>query len=950
MADTNERSTWDATALERAKVNNPSEATKKSPEWQETQKEAKISLEKLKKDIEAGKISVDLAKTYLENIEDLKDSEFKPMVLGMILSGLNRKWIKFWEIKDGKLFLEKWNDAIVWGDKYATYEETRQYEEVINDAISAGKISIQDITKTYLFRTSEIASASKEKLSTSQYAVKLLKKYNIGLNLPKWNTLEWYSFESKNVYDNIIANINYHIKDNHADKEFLVLYFNNIYNKNNTLGEEQVAKFESFEKKANKSFIDELGKLDDKTKAVLGLNTQDDEKDIINKWKHTPKAALMDAFKNDAAGWWVLFWIIGWLLWGKKWFFWGLLWGIAFAGWGDKIIANLYNKAKDSFWSNNRDDEEKPESSWEKPNEGATKTSLFKKYESVVWNDTGKLEKEKVTSTWEALSKNDKFLGAPATILKTFETQKDGLKQAEELKKYGIELTSENKEYYAFIFEKIAKHRAENIGTEKEKETIKEYLERTSQAQAVAWTPATAEAKTEKPASAAVQELETLKREWYSDLYILSRWIELWYTFSKEPPKWIPPEKWEKLWSKILGWAWYVVTTPISVQAYKYLAGWTWYFIFWGLHKSLESGNIWKIPNAITWGINWVWNGAMNLLSSEISAEKNQLRKYIQSLDVKVSANALEADKIKVRLEALEKLEVAFKSWDQGVIKTALDDYKATFNSKFRPWVNKAKEKTATAEIKRIKDLEVEAEKHQTELKQKLAELDEKAKKAKTPQEVEVIKQEAQDVAKKANLEIEKLNKNVVVSLWKLDEEAMKKVVSESKFTANLVKANNWMTSEWKFTNKWVDKKMWWISGTAFIWVWLASLIYNGRWWISEMWKNWVSEENANDLKDLWIGMIPVIGWLHDLKIAIEWKDLNNRELSTWERAMRTGFGIIGLIPGAWLVTKWLFKGTKAVVAGSEVAIQAAHLSGKALTYWALWYSMVTASYDIIAN
>lgn len=948
MTENKERSTWDETALQRLNSPELSETTKKSPEWQETQKEAKISLEKLKKDIEAGKMSVDLAKTYLENIEDLKDSEFKPMVLGMILSGLNKKWIKFWEIKDGKLFLEKGNDAIMGNDKYASFEETRKYEKVINDAITAGKISLQDITKTYLYRTSEIASASKEKLTTSQYAEKLLKKYGIGVegeSLEKFqlaNNKEWYDF--------LIANIKNTITNNQADREFLVLYFNDKYNQNNAITEWQVAKFESFEKKANKSLVDELGKLDDKTKSVLGLNTQDDEKDIINKWKHTPKAALMDAFKNDAAGWWVLFWIIGWILWGKKWFFWGLLWGIAFAGWGDKLLKNLYQRWIDSFGSNHSDDEEKPASTPEKPNETPTKTSLFKKYEWVVSNETGKLEKDKVTSTWEALSKNDKFIWAPASILKIFETQKDALKQAEELKKYGIELTSENKEYYVLLFEKITKHREENIWESKEKETVKEYLERTSQAQAQALTSTPNPESGEKPISGWVQELERLKREGFSDLYVLSRWIELGYTFSKEPPKWIPPEKWEKLWSKILGWAWYVVTTPISIQAYKYLAGWAGYFISWGLHKSLEKWLIWTWVEKSTWFVNWLWNGAKNLLTSEISAEKWELRKYIQTLDVKVNANALEAEKVKARLDALDKLENIFKSWDQALIKTALEEYKATFNSKFRPWLNKTKEKTATAEVKRIKDIEMEIEKHQAELKQKLAELEEKAKKAKTPQEVESIKQQAQDVAKKANVKFEEFNKQAVLSFGNLDEEAMKKVVSESKFAANLIKANNWMSSDGKFTNKWIDTKMSWLGWKAFIWVWLASLIYNGRWSISEMWKNWISEENANDLKDLWIGMIPVIGWLHDLKIAIEWRDLNNRELSTWERAMRTGFGIIGLIPGAWLVTKGLFKGTKAVVAGSEVAIQSAHLSGKALTYSALWYSMVTASYDIIAN
>ena len=155
------------------------------------------------------------------------------------------------------------------------------------------------------------------------------------------------------------------------------------------------------------------------------------------------------------------------------------------------------------------------------------------------------------------------------------------------------------------------------------------------------------------------------------------------------------------------------------------------------------------------------------------------------------------------------------------------------------------------------------------------------------------------------------------------------------------------MNSDGFMSNKWIDTKTSWLVGKSFIWVWVFSMLYNGRQGISEMWKNWMSQENKNDIIDLWVWMIPIIWWIHDLKIAIEWKDLNNRELSNGERAMRTWFGIIGLIPGAWFLTKTLFKWSKAIVAGSEVAIQAAHLSWKVLTYSALWISIWIASYDM---
>jgi hypothetical protein len=141
------------------------------------------------------------------------------------------------------------------------------------------------------------------------------------------------------------------------------------------------------------------------------------------------------------------------------------------------------------------------------------------------------------------------------------------------------------------------------------------------------------------------------------------------------------------------------------------------------------------------------------------------------------------------------------------------------------------------------------------------------------------------------------------------------------------------------------------------MWVAVFTLVWQSSGSISEMVHKWLSKENAKDIWDLAVWLIPVVWWINDLYIAASGKDWNNRDLTKKERYIRTWFGIVWLIPWGWLLLKWWAKLVKwaawvRAIKAADVWLESFKLAWKAWTYGYLWYtlaeSVVTTSVSLL--
>ena len=103
----------------------PSTETRKSPEWREATSLAQVDLNKLKKEIESGKISLESLRGYIESLNSLS-KENKPFILWWILSSLNKMGISI-NLKNWKIELTKWKEPLLWDkDKIANLKKNRK--------------------------------------------------------------------------------------------------------------------------------------------------------------------------------------------------------------------------------------------------------------------------------------------------------------------------------------------------------------------------------------------------------------------------------------------------------------------------------------------------------------------------------------------------------------------------------------------------------------------------------------------------------------------------------------------------------------------------------------------------------------------------------------------------------------------------------------------------------
>ena len=457
------------------KVISLSRETKNNPEWQNIKKETQTKLEELKEEIKSKWMSFELVKKILENLNEIKN-ENRPFLLWSIFSGLNKRWISMaWIDKDWKIILKEWKQNTTKGLEIADYKEVTKYSELLNNYLSTWKITVSDINKSLMYRTTSIDDYIEEnpswELKTSKYVERLLKRYKLDENIKIWE--KWFYNEN----DYLLAKkiVNNKVTNSQADKEFLLAYFDDMfYRWNKNIDENAINDYKKDWQELEKWILKSLNELTEEQRFALWVRDENKAKDISKEIKKDPLWFIWKNINKDNFILAFLVWIVWAIFWWKKWF---LIWWVLWFLWWSVWFANAWEMLKELWKRREAENENNDKKKSKKP-----KNSIYEKYVWVLTSQEDKqLDETKMLLIWDELSKNDNFLSAPSTILKIFETQKDEVKLKTTLKAYWIELTNENKDYYKTIFFEILKQReAAWIWKPLQAENIQTYLTKSS--------------------------------------------------------------------------------------------------------------------------------------------------------------------------------------------------------------------------------------------------------------------------------------------------------------------------------------------------------------------------------------------------------------------------------------------------------------------------------------
>ncbi|MDD5769543.1 MAG: hypothetical protein PHE25_01125 [Candidatus Gracilibacteria bacterium] len=462
---------------------NPAERSREATETAEVSDKRRVLLDKLKKDVENGKLSYDFIKSTLDSLDTIADKNDRMFVLGIIFSGLNQKGIKIDSIKGNEINFTPGNKPLV--DKTTIIpgvDEVVNYQELFNSRIRSGKISIQDIHTALLYRSSVVDKFltenkdSKEPLTTTEYVKRLLLKHNISIaqnKKPSDTDLKNFKFKSEEDYKLLRGHLDKNMFDNQADKEFILSYFDDIYyNQRKGINENAFEDYKLYSVKLgeiSRKIFGSLNTLSDAKKIALGVRSSDEAAQLKTKLENDPIGLLTDSIDNGMFGSAAILAIIGGFL--------SFIFGGEFSS-GAKIGAGVGVVASVPGATGILASEVSSHLGGENEN------SIYNKFSTLLESNAGTLDKNQVSNLWGELSKNDKFLKLDAENLNIFETKKGDLKEINKFfKSIGITLNLENRKYYEYIFAELLKNKKDNIGNYKPGETIKDYLERTAESQ-----------------------------------------------------------------------------------------------------------------------------------------------------------------------------------------------------------------------------------------------------------------------------------------------------------------------------------------------------------------------------------------------------------------------------------------------------------------------------------
>lgn len=397
------------------------------------------------------------------------------------------------------------------------------------------------------------------------------------------------------------------------------------------------------------------------------------------------------------------------------------------------------------------------------------------------------------------------------------------------------------------------------------------------------------------------QEVERLKIEGYSDLFILIRMYELWFI----PRTNFEKRRWGSLRSK---------TKRV--------------FEWWRLDK------LWDIR----------WNFKDRLLQNIKLSKEGITRLRLESIN--------NPDIVKNLDTEINKLTEMEKDINNGKIKKFEDFHKKywkeiinsekMFKNKILTW-NTLSE--AKVEIKKI---DQEIKKLQNEAKIKLSELDQKAKN--NPKDLKKIQWEAKAMVNGYNKKILELEKQTWIKMSSLRPTELAKLAEQSTTVSKLMKINNGI-------DKYMERSK---LGKFAIWATVIWIVLKWAWWnSSETWKTvWL------EAADLWACMVPFAWWVYDIATAIKWESLSGK-LSKKDRIVRWVIGWVSVVLDVaglftfwagnaasaalkWIV-KWSNKVSKVVKVAKTIS-EAGKLWMKIGTYWFLWYTAYEMSRPIVVE
>ncbi len=915
-------------------------------EKQDVKAETIKELEKLKQELSWEITPEKLSKL----LDDLPKKNQEYYILGL-LSWLNESWIYISSIESNRVSLTWKND-----------ENLSRFENILNDRFTNIKPYISKSIMYKSFFIDEYISDKWEKspnYNVDELVVRLLKKHwrTSIHNLVKLsseqdiaNQLKWLKNVWEKDFQSFKRQMLVQITDIN-DREFISMYLDSI-RWTIILWNDDIKKY-----KDNKSNLaKEFKKIE--SASMLNWTTLDwfEQKFTKNPIWALKEVALDSWWIQNAVVLWIIWgfiWMIFWKwrlwfwLWASLWFTWSVLW----EEWLDKLIKlwiDKWNQVKDSFWGQNIDNNwNKSQIQQEKSNpqvvrENDKNNPVYIKYEWLfLWVDNKNQEKLKILLE---LSSNDNFLDASVGFLNIFFTENNKDKIKEKFKKYGIDLTDDNLEYYKDIFNSILEQRNSDGITfwDNPKEKVREFLERTSNiVPKIDW-----KENSQNSNSNVIQQNNSINEnnqsidieerpEWMDDLTYLSRLLNMWYIVSDVKP----PELNNWFWQKSIFWKTFYTINPfwLTSDIIKYISKWTFWAYTW-----------WTIPlqnNVLellwSWLDKWAWkfSTAMNsLIDLEWHKIKIDLQNQINKLNIEARNSWIYSGEIKAKVDILQ----------EQIIK--IDNFIKLSNNK---WINRlirlniAKEKIEW-NLEKLNNIQTQINQTEEKFKQDLKDFE---KEVKSTKRSEIKKSEVEDrldaklrgLVEKYNTDITKLNTDYSLSLSSLTIEEQTKIVSTSNTAWSKLASLNWWVNN--FLDKLNNSKITWSTKTAFITIWVASLIYNWSWWIKEMWEQGFSEENKNNAIDMGVSFIPIVWWVYDLWIAYNWVDLNWKTLSEQERIIRRAFWVVWLIPWVWFIVKWAWKASL-----WNIITKTWIVSWAALMSWVLGYSIYEAWKDIAIN
>lgn len=246
-----------------------------------------------------------------------------------------------------------------------------------------------------------------------------------------------------------------------------------------------IKNYEEMKKQAKIVFESNTFKILDKT--LSWDNTTKDAADLAKTVTEDPSVLAGKPMTTIAA---VIAWVFAlWYQWKGKWFsLWSWLkrwfmWIIAlFVGWAvakewwmnPKALLKEWMDLMKKWWEKAKD-----AAKWATESSEIPKNPIFEKYKLLLINQNNKkLNKEKILSTFDELSKNQNFLKSPASLLKIFETEKNEENLKDTLKTLGIDMSEWTREYYKYIFTEVYNERTTNVWECTEDEKLWFYLEK----------------------------------------------------------------------------------------------------------------------------------------------------------------------------------------------------------------------------------------------------------------------------------------------------------------------------------------------------------------------------------------------------------------------------------------------------------------------------------------